>query len=73
MIQRRGKEYLAPWEQAFDRVLSQIEEFTHRQTTGGIVLMLCAVAALVLANSGWSEGYLKLLKVPIGLELGDLS
>ncbi len=73
MIQRRGKEYLAPWEQAFDRVLSQIEEFTHRQTTGGIVLMLCAVAALVLANSGWSEGYHKLLKVPMGLELGDLS
>lgn len=43
MAQRRGREYLAPWERAFDRVLSQLEELTHRQITGGIVLMLCAI------------------------------
>ncbi len=30
---------LAPWERAFDRILTPFEEFIHRQTTGGRVLM----------------------------------
>ena len=45
----KGKEYIAPWERAFDRVLTPIEEFIHRQTTSGILLMACAVAALWVA------------------------
>ena len=52
MIKNRfKKEYVAPWEKAFDRLLSPLEEFIHRQTTSGILLMLCAIAALYLANS----------------------
>jgi len=26
-----GREHLAPWEKAFDRVLTPLEEFIHRQ------------------------------------------
>jgi NhaA family Na+:H+ antiporter len=55
------KENLAPWEKAFDRLLTPLEEFIHRQTTSGILLMLCAIAALYLANSQWSEAYHRLL------------
>ena len=39
------------WEKAFDRLLSPLEEFIHRQTTSGVLLMICAVIALVIANS----------------------
>jgi len=57
-----GKEYIAPWERAFERVLTPLEEFIHRQTTSGILLMLCAIAALVVANGPWSQAYHHLLE-----------
>lgn len=59
-----GKEYTAQWEKAFDKVLTPLEDFIHRQTTSGIMLMLCAIVALYLANSRWSEAYFHLLHVP---------
>jgi len=65
-----GQEHVAPWEKAFTTVLTPLEEFIHRQTTSGILLMLCAVAALVIANSHWHEAYHHLLELPftIGAE-----
>ncbi|RTZ58292.1 MAG: Na+/H+ antiporter NhaA [Gammaproteobacteria bacterium] len=70
-----AKEYTAPWEKAFDRVLTPLEEFIHRQTTSGVLLMLCAVVALYLSNSQWSEAYHHLLELPltIGVEGFQLS
>ena len=65
------KEYIAPWEKAFDRLLSPLEEFIHRQTTSGILLMLCAVVALYLANSQWSEAYHHLLQTTFTIGLPD--
>lgn len=57
-------EFVAPWEKAFDRVLTPLEEFIHRQTTSGVLLMLCAVVALYVANSQWNEAYHHLLELP---------
>ncbi len=57
-------EYIAPWEKAFDRVLTPLEDFIHRQTTSGILLMLCAAVAIYIANSPWSESYHHLLTIP---------
>ncbi len=64
------KEYIAPWEKAFDRVLTPLEEFIHRQTTSGILLMFCAIVALYIANSDWNESYHHLLqmKLSVGVE-----
>ncbi len=75
MKKRVGKEYIAPWEKAFDRVLTPLEDFIHRQTTSGVLLMLCAVSALYLANSQWNESYHHLLEMPftIGVEGFQLS
>jgi NhaA family Na+:H+ antiporter len=69
------EEYISPWEKAFDRVLSPLEEFIHRQTTSGVLLMLCAIAALYIANSQWSEAYHRLLEIPftIGMQGFQLS
>lgn len=70
MKKQMGKEYVAPWEKAFNRVLSPLDEFIHRQTTSGVLLMLCAIAALYLANSHWNESYHHLLEMrfTIGVE-----
>jgi NhaA family Na+:H+ antiporter len=70
-----GKVHIAPWEQAFDRVLSPIEEFIHRQTTSGILLMICAVVALVIANSPLAEAYHHFFQryLTVGLEGFQLS
>ena len=63
--------YHAPWERAFDRLLTPLEEFIHRQTTSGILLMICAVIALVIANSPLHEGYAHLLHTEISLGFGE--
>ena len=70
-----GKEHIAPWEKAFDRVLTPLDEFIHRQTTSAILLMLCAIAALYIANSQWNAAYQHLLEAPftIGMQGFQLS
>ena len=70
-----GKEYIAPWEKAFDKVISPLEEFIHRQTTSGILLMLCGVIALVIANSQIADAYHHFFKqyLTVGLENFQLS
>ncbi len=65
------KEYIAPWEKSFDRVLTPIEEFIHRQTTSGILLMLCAITALFIANSQWAEAYHHILEAPFSVGIGQ--
>lgn len=61
----------APWERTFERFLTPFEEFVHRQTTSGLLLMATAAVALVLANSPLADTYAHVLYVPFGIELGD--
>jgi len=63
----------APWEAAFDKFMSPFEEFVHRQTTSGLLLMAAAVLALVLANSGWAEAYRHVLHLHITISVGGWS
>jgi NhaA family Na+:H+ antiporter len=64
------KIHYALWEKTFDKVLTPFEEFIHRQTTSGLLLMAFAVLALVLANSPLAESYLHLSHVSIGINIG---
>ncbi|MEE9351556.1 MAG: Na+/H+ antiporter NhaA, partial [Thiotrichaceae bacterium] len=66
-----NKIYSAPWEKAFDLVLTPIEEFIHRQTTSGILLMLCAGIALFLANSHWADDYHHFLDAYFSIGVGE--
>jgi len=61
----------APWEQSFKKILTPFEEFVHRQTTSGLLLMATAILALVLANSGFSGVYQHLVHTPLGISVGD--
>lgn len=67
----RGGTYLAPWERAFDRIASPFEEFIHNQTSGGIVLMVATVIALVIANSPLADAYQDLLHTPLVVGAGE--
>jgi len=58
---------LAPWEKAFDRVLTPLEEFIHHQTTSSVLLMICAVVALIVANSPWGEYFMHMLHEEMAL------
>ncbi len=65
--------YIAPWEKSFDKLLSPFEEFIHRQTTSGLLLMGTAVLALVLANGPLAETYLHILHTPLLIGAGSWS
>ena len=60
----------APWEKKFSKVLNPFEEFVHRQTTSGLVLMASAVIALLLANSSFAEIYTHITHTLVGLNVG---
>ena len=66
----KGVNY-APWEKAFDRILTPLEEFIHRQTTAGILLMICAVVALIIGNSELFPAYDAFLHTKISIGWGE--
>ena len=63
--------YIAPWERVFNRVLTPLEEFIHRQTTSGVLLMICAIIALIIANSPLHDSYEHLLHTSVSLSFGE--
>lgn len=69
---KKGRRFFAPWELAFDKMMTPIEEFIHRQTTGGIFLMVFTVIALLLANSPLAANYQHFIHLPISIGMGDL-
>jgi len=65
-----GERY-APWEKKFDRVISPFEEFIHRESTSGLLLMACTVLALVLANSVLASAYHHFFDMHISIGIGE--
>ena len=60
----------APWERAFTKVLTPFEQFIHRETTSGLLLMGTAILAMILANSFLAAAYQHLLHTPTGIHFG---
>ncbi|MEN8174762.1 MAG: Na+/H+ antiporter NhaA [Pseudomonadota bacterium] len=67
----KPRQYFAPWERAYEKIATPFEEFIHRQTTTGVLLMACAVIALGIANSPLLEAYDKLLHLKMGVFSGE--
>ncbi len=55
------------------QVLLPAERFIHSETISGALLLVCAIAALVWANSAWSQSYFALRDTPVSLQIGDFS
>ena len=55
----------------FGRVMDSFQQFAHREASGGIVLVVAAVIALIWANSRWSGAYFNLLHTEIAIAIGQ--
>lgn len=55
------------------RILKPIRKFLHIEASSGIVLLLCSIIALVIANSSMGEEYAAFWKTKVGLTWGDFS
>ncbi len=64
-------EYHAPWEKSFDKILTPFEEFIHRQTTSGLLLMGMAIIAMVLANGPLASAYEHAIHTLAGFNISD--
>lgn len=58
-------------EHVFSKALTPFEEFIHKETTGGMLLMLCAMIALAIANFGYYEEYKHFLHTHFSIGFGD--
>jgi NhaA family Na+:H+ antiporter len=53
-----------------EKILNPIQEFMHAETSGGVVLIICTVIALVWANSPFAESYHHLWHTYITFDFG---
>jgi len=60
-----------PFEMFFQQVLTPFEEFIRDESAGGILLMLCAMAALIIANTSLFEAYDQILHTKISIGFGE--
>jgi NhaA family Na+:H+ antiporter len=58
-----------------EKILQPFQEFLHRETSSGIVLLICTVIALFWANSPWNNTYHAIwqIKLTVGLDNFSLS
>jgi NhaA family Na+:H+ antiporter len=62
---RKNKVYEGP------KILTPFARFAQFEAAGGVLLILCTIAALVWANSPWWESYFHLWEVPVTLGFGE--
>lgn len=48
-----------------------IDKFTHNDATGGVLMMFCAVLALILQNGSYSTSYRHWIEMSAGVVFGD--
>src|SRR5690349_16398316 len=56
---------------AIDRILKPFQKFFVTEASGGIILLITAVIAIVWANSPWADIYFKLWNMPVVFSIGD--
>ena len=61
-----------PWEKSFDKIVTPFEEFIHQETTSGLLLIISAVTAMILANSFLLHSYEHVLHTEIVISIGGL-
>ncbi len=67
---RGGDDGATVIERGFRRIASPFEDFVKSQTTGSVLLLACAVAALLIAKRALEPTYREWLHTPLGLALG---
>ena len=62
-----------PLERKLEKIMPPFQRFTHDQATGSILLIICTLTALLVANSTLDSDYKLLLLSETGLVFGDWS
>jgi NhaA family Na+:H+ antiporter len=78
-----GERYDGPWD--LESLTEEIEkplglqvrgifqEFARIEAAGGLILLVCAVIALIWANSPWAETYYHFWEIDLGISFGNFS
>lgn len=61
------------WEKMFGKLMTPIEAFVRNSSASGILLIICTIAALLIANSPLNHSYQELLHKHLSLSFGDHS
>jgi Na+:H+ antiporter, NhaA family len=56
-----------------ERIVRPFQDFAHKQSSGGILLIAATVVALAWANSPWGESYVGLWHTKLTVGLGEFS
>ena len=64
-------QFFYPWERQFEKLVTPFEEFIHKQTTSGIILLSVTFIALILENSPVREAYEHLIHLPFSITMGS--
>ncbi len=56
-----------------EKIIQPFQKFTKTESCGGIVLFIFTIAALVWANSPWSESYHHLWETPVTIGFGSMA
>lgn len=59
-------------QEPIDLLAKPLHRFLHVEAAGGVVLLVCALAALLAANSAWSEPFLAFWKTSVGFTWGEV-
>lgn len=60
-------------ETPIERITNPIQEFLHKEASGGILLIIATIFALVWANSPFADSYHHLWHTYLSINVGDLS
>ena len=55
-----------------ERISRPFIHFLHIEAAGGVVLLVCTIIALVLANSPWAQVFSNIWKLPLAFSFGEL-
>jgi NhaA family Na+:H+ antiporter len=56
-----------------ERIVRPFQDFAHKQSSGGILLIIATAIALILANSPWGESYVALWHTKLTVGVSDFS
>ncbi len=68
---RADGQFFYPWERQFEKLVTPFEEFIHKQTTSGIILLSVTFIALIVENSPFREAYEHLIHTSFSLTMGS--
>ena len=66
-------QFFYPWERQFEKLVTPFEEFIHKQTTSGIILLSVTFIALIIENSPLREAYEHLIHTSFSITMGSFT